>query len=539
MAGKSVNIEAGKTYVGVVEDNVDPEKIGRCKVRVLNVFDDFKVEDLPFASPWKDLNGNGSNIPEKGKVLIVVFDGGDVNKPEFISSDHYNINLENKLKSLSGDNYLSMKSLIFDHKTQIYVNNDEGLKIDHKYNNINITENTIDLNLKDNQRHVNIGDATAGQQAILGNHWMDWFDEFVDNLMGNKGGPYLGNLGAPVIANPALIQVLMKYKQLRDPVFLSHHVNIVDNDKISTVRNTNRQDTAQVGDKWTSTKVENNLTSNTNDSFKPVDGPKPEYDDKHVETPPIPESPTNNSTNNNNTNQPSATASVIVSENKPVSDINSKPINNTLPSEPLSSTKSNPKVDRLIKFLKSKNYTTYDSPGILNLVAMRNSKKDKGEITNKFDDILNVFYINKNGNWELLEYQITTVPGYKEGSEVLPVGVGILLLGQYIDQCTITLFQNEKDNKCLLFSSCKIYKNDSATLYNYKSKTVEGRFPLSIHRSSTTGSAENVYNYSQGAQVFKNITQFNQFMQLCEDQVSIKSTFTYTLCKQSEFDEFI
>ena len=58
--------------------------------------------------------------------------------------------------------------------------------------------------------------------------------------------------------------------------------NIVDNNKISTVRNTPRQDVSQVGDKWTSTKVDNNLTSNTGDSFKPVDGPKPEYDDKHV-----------------------------------------------------------------------------------------------------------------------------------------------------------------------------------------------------------------------------------------------------------------
>ena len=169
---------------------------------------------------------------------------------------------------------------------------------------------------------------------------------------------------------------------------------------------------------------------------------------------------------------------------------------------------------------------------------MRNSKKDKGEITNKFDDILNVFYVNKNGNWELLEYQITTVPGYLPKSEILPPNVAILLLGQYIDQCTIVLYQNEKDNKCLLFGECQINKNDSGTLYNYKSPTATGRFPLSIHRSSTTGSAENVYNYSQGAQVFKNITQFNQFIQLCENQVYIKSTFTYTLCKQTEFDNF-
>jgi hypothetical protein len=141
-------VEPNKTYIGIVEDNADPKKLGRVKVRVLDIFDEMELEDLPWATPWKDINGNEFNVPEKGKVLIVVFEQGDTYKPEFIFADHYNINLEKKLESLDGDNYKSMKSLIFDHKTQIYVNDEEGLKIDHKYNNINITEDTIDLNLK-------------------------------------------------------------------------------------------------------------------------------------------------------------------------------------------------------------------------------------------------------------------------------------------------------------------------------------------------------------------------------------------------------
>lgn len=121
------------TYIGVVEDNQDPQKLGRVKVRVLNIFDNLSLADIPWANPWKDLNGNGFNIPDKGKIVIVVFDKGDKNRPEFIYSDHYNDNLESKLKSLSDSSYLSMKSLIFDHRTQIYVNDTEGLKIDHKY----------------------------------------------------------------------------------------------------------------------------------------------------------------------------------------------------------------------------------------------------------------------------------------------------------------------------------------------------------------------------------------------------------------------
>jgi hypothetical protein len=543
-----MKVEANKTYIGVVEDNNDPLKIGRAKVRVLDVFDNIEVSAIPWASPWKDLNGNEFNVPEKGKVLLVVFDSGDEHKPEFISADHYNVNLEKKLTSLSTTDYVSMKSLIFDHKTQIYVNDKEGLKIDHKFNNINITDNTIDLNLKDNNRHVNIGDATAGQQAILGNHWMDWFDEFVDNLMGDKGGPYLGNLGAPVVTNPAMIQVLMKYKQLRDPVFLSHHVNIVDNNKVSTVKNTHREDTAQVGDAWVSTKKDNDLTSKTNENFKPVDGPKPEYNDKHVEPSTTPATPTATTPVTTGTGATTSTANGVT--NPATSSIvngATSPINTNPPAEPLSSPTSNPKIDKLLTFLKSKKYRTYDQIGVLNIVAFQSSKKDNGSISNKFDDILNVFYKNQNGNWELLEYQITTMPGYFPKTELLPEGVGLLALGQYADLCKLDTYVSDptttpvKTDKCIKVDEVTIHINDSTSIYNYKSKKINVKSIVLIHKSSDTGSAENVFNYSGGAQVFKTVSQWDQFVTLCESQISTakKDTFTYTFCKQSEFDNFV
>ena len=538
-------VSAGKTYLAIVEDNNDENRDGRVRVRVFNIHgDDIPVNQLPFASPWKDLNGNGSNVPEKGKIVMVVFESGKKDSPEYIAAQHYNINLEKKLESLSTSDYLSMKSLIFDHKTQIYVNDKEGLKLDHKYNNVNITENTIDFNLKDNNRHVNIGDATAGQQAILGNHWMDWFDEFVDNLMGNNGGPYLGNLGAPVVANPALIQVLQKYKSLRDPVFLSHHVNIVDNNKVSTVKNTHREDDPQLGDAWTSTVKDNTLTKKTNDNFKPVDGPKPEYNDQHVEPPIGASSSTPNTNTATQTVNPvsggaSSVASAQVTENKPTSvQTTSDIVNPNPPAEPLSSPSSNPKIDKLIKFMQSKKYTTYDTIGYLNIVAFQSSKKDNGEVSNKFDDTLTVFYKNQNGNWELLEYQITTMPGYLPKTEELPIGNKILALGQYVEQCTLN--DSDPKNKVIIVNECTIHTNDSTKIYNYKSpKSNIKSIPL-LHKSSDIGSAEYVFNYSGGAHVFKTVSQWDQFITLCENQINVskKKTFTYTFAKQSEFDNF-
>ena len=502
-------VEKNKTYIGIVEENIDPKKLGRLKVRVLDVFEDeIPTEDLPWATPWKDLNGNHFNVPEKGKVLIVVFEQGDINKPEFIFADHYNINLENKLQTLSDEDYASMKSLIFDHRTQIYVNEGEGLKIDHKYNNMNILESSINLNLKDNNRNVNIGDAAASQQAILGNHWMDWFDEFVDNLLGSMGGPFLGNIGAPVVPNPAFISVLQKYKALRDPVFLSHHVNIVDNNKVTTVKNEDREDEPQLGDNWQSTVKENELTTKTDENFKPVDGPKEEYDPSYV---------------------------------APATDgsDDSVPRENTNEPIDLSSTESNEDLNKLVRFMESKGYKVYDEIGVLNIVGMRT--KDDGSVTNKFDDKIVVFFKNSNGNWQLIDYQVTTTPGFKPKSKSLPNNVAILALGQYIDQYKLGLHQGRKDHKCLKYAKSVVHRNNKDGSYNYKARTEEGRFGINIHRSSSKGSSENVYNWSEGCQVFKNINQFKQFITLCEKQVSIanKDTFTYTLVRKSEFDDFV
>jgi hypothetical protein len=547
-----MQVKANKTYVGVVEDNKDPNKEGRARVRVMDVFDKMPVEEIPWAYPWKDLNGNQFTVPDKGKVVMVVFDNGDKNTPEYIYADHYNTNLENKLKSLSESDYLSMKSVLFDHRTQIYVNEKEGLKIDHKYNNINITENTIDLNIKDNNRNVNIGDATANQQAILGNHWMNWFDEFVDNLLGSQAGPFLGNLGAPVIPNPAMISCLLKYKALRDPVFLSHHVNIVDNNKVSTVGMTKREDESLVGDTWQSTVTENTLTEKTDENFKPVEGPKSTFE----KTLPISPTVSNLGLTASLPNIPTPNSLIggleLPSIDSLIGDLSLPKI------EPLSSINSNPLIEKLVKFMRSKNYEVYEDPNILNIVAMRT--KETGEVTNKFDDTLYVFYKKENLNWNLVEYNITTVAGWipNDGKTklTLPISTPILAFAQFIDSLTMQKFRREipgytdpsgvryepktEEYDALKFSEVTVYRNDKQDKYNYKSPLETGDFNLFVKKAtSESNSVEAVFNYSDGSQVFKNITQWNQFMELVDAHSKIKKTFTYTLCRKDEFDNYI
>ncbi|NBV07328.1 MAG: hypothetical protein EBS06_08890, partial [Proteobacteria bacterium] len=485
---KGIKVVSGKTYIGIVEDNVDPDKLGRIKIRVLDVFDEAKIEEIPFATPWKDLGGSQISIPEKGKVVMVVFEQGDAYKPEYISTEHWNVNLENKLKSLSDSDYLSMKSLIFDHKTQIYSNDTEGLKLDHKWNNINIKSNGINLNLKDNNMMLNIGDEAANQQAILGNHFLDWFDEFVTTLLSNTA--FLGNLGGPILTNPALIRVLTKYQSLKDPMFLSHHVNIVDNNKVTSVKSEPRQETAQNGDVWTSTKTQNTVTTTTNETNKPTTGDKQQYDEKHTEP---------------STEIPGVRPEVVVTPKN-------------LPKPTGDSMGTNKKVEKIIWFLKSKNYKIFEKTMELNLVAFRNKKNVKDEelsnVTNKFDESLAVFYKDDKNEWQLIEYSITTVPGLVPQSKNLPSKVAILRSGQYYEVIRLGNYLGNENYKCLIFDSCEIHRNDKIDRYNFDSPSERGNFAITIHASSEISSSEYIFNYSEGAQVFKNKNQYDQFIKL-------------------------
>jgi hypothetical protein len=515
-------VDPGKTYIGVVEDLKDPDKLGRVKVRVLDIFDDQDLEDIPWATPWKDLGGGQFSLPEKGKVVIVVFEQGDVYKPEFIYTEHWNVNLENKLNSLSDGDYESMRSLIFDHKTQIYVNDTEGLKIDYKFNNINIKDNGINLNLKDNNMVLNLGDSTANQQAILGNHFLNWFDKFVDTLISNTA--FLGNSGSPVISNPSLIRLLSEYKSKKDTVFLSHHINLLDNNQTSTVKNEFREETAQSGDTWQSTKSENTMTTISDDTNKPTDGLKPKYDENFSEPP---------------TDTPGLSASAPIPP-KPVQPLPEK-----------SSVTANPKIEKLIWFLKSKEYVIYENTYELNIISFRGKEKitsgpdgvdiiQPAPVTNLFDEDMHVFYKNENGNWEHCQYNITTVPGYLPNKKVLPENVAILRLGQYVEQLSFSIFGGDPNHKCLSFDTCAIHKNTMLDAYDYSSPTEIGNFPISIHRSSNIAQAEFVFNYSEGSQVFKSLNQYNSFISLCEKQLNIakKEKFSYTLASKSEFEKY-
>lgn len=480
-----------KTFIGVVEDNFDPKRLGRVKVRVVNVFDKIDVADIPFASPTKDLNGNVYNIPDKNKVVEVTFDNGNLYTPVYKYAQHYNINLEKKLKELAKDDYLSMKALLFDQNTQIYANEKEGLKIDYKYNFINMTKDTIDINLKDNFAQLNLGNATGNlQQSMLGNHWLDWFDIFVNDLL---AGPYLGNLGAPVIANPQFITTLTQYNTLRK-TFISDHVNIVDNQQVTKK---DRIADGQIGDKWTSTISKNPIVSKPID-FKPLAGIPPEVENPNYVAP---------STEEGTPNSPQ--------KNDP------QPSNASLDNQP--------ELKKLIEVVKGKGYKVFENDSKPNIVGVRN-KDANPKVTNKFDEIMHFFFKEDNGDWIHRKYTITTVPGLEKGATVLPNKVAVLAAGQYIDYWTIRLHAGQYEALGTRKNKQAVHRQNATDYYDFNIPITYDGGGINIHRSGQP-TGNNIYNWSEGCQVFKYNSEFQEFLDYCRKyRDSTKDDkYTYTL----------
>jgi len=272
----SAELKSNK-FIGVVEDNKDPKKLGRCKVRVLDVFDEIPVEDIPWAKPKKDTGGNQFSIPDVGKLVSVTFDMGTIYKPEYFGAEHYNVNLETKLSKMSESDYQSFKAVLFDQSTQIYRTKSQGLVLDHEYTNINLDNSgNMNFNLRNNDARMHLGTPDADQQAVLGNHFTNWMKRFLEAL---QGTPFVGNKGAPVALQPEIKKNVEEFNSILTPKILSKNIKIVDN---TYVKKQERDYEEYFGDKWKSSKNPNDLSTGKDNAGK-VEEKSTNVEDKNKE----------------------------------------------------------------------------------------------------------------------------------------------------------------------------------------------------------------------------------------------------------------
>lgn len=517
------------SWVGEVVNNEDPKKLGRVRVRVLDVFEEIPDDALPWASPHRDINGNQFVVPDKGKVVTVYFENGNIYTPIYIYAQHYNVNLQKKLDNVSGADYTSMRALIFDHKTQMYSNDADGLMMDYKYNQINIKNDVINLNLKDNTAHVNIGTDDANQQAILGNNFMDWMDQFIDNLLGSNAGPYLGNLGAPVVPNPAMIDICMRYKALRDTKFLSWNINLVDNGYVNKV---DRIADGQIGDKWKSTKKENDLVKKEPIQFKPKSGIGTE----------TPQAADGGSLSTGDGDKVGKDGSLGAIDNQKVD-----------PPKP----DTHPDAIAIIEAMKSKNYVVLNREYEVNIVGVRYQYPGQ-EYSNAFKDRLYVIYNDENKQTQIKWWPISTIPGkfMKPGSQTMkqwcaqnrPKGLGIMVPSQYLNVYKIVEPNSDDVGKNKMRGSPIMQSigtqlayrdkhfDDNIIHFDNMDNLEKGNHGMFIHRGFDGGKFVN--NWSEGCQVFSKPSDIDAFFAVCRKHSSkYNNRFNYTLLTSKDVEE--
>ena len=512
-------------FIGIVEENVDPDKKQRIKVRVPFLhgeINNIPTEHLPWCHPQRDNNGLTFQIPDKGKIVNVMFPSGNLYYPVYVNAQHLNINLQKKVETLSEEDYVRFISLCYNHNTQIFVDNKKGLNIIHKFNSINITEDFIAHNLKDNQSTLYLGDDKAAQELVLGTNFFAWLDTFINTIP----KAFIGNNGAIVVPTPEMVNVVNQYyAKHRD--FLSQHIFAIDNNRI---RNKEFDVTGQLGDKIKITNKQKQLELN----FDTIDY-KPVNDD-------LGRQEMNNYT-------------------APQTD---NPTEETPPRSDEQPTVTNERVEKMIRYLKSQNYTVYEDKYRLNIVGLRNPVKDSGRVTNAFDDKCWVFYKDDQNNWILFDdYKVTTTPGYAPRQTRLPLGpnnqgVAMLVYGQFIDKWKIGYHQNRTgknggkldkngniapEHKALINATTSQVRNTPSGTGYFKpgERTPQtAAIGINIHHALEKGITPNVYNWSEGCIVFASKNQHDEFMNLCQQQVdkASKGRFTFTLVPQSEFDNF-
>jgi len=157
-----------KTYLGSVEDNNDPQKLGRLKIRV-PMYDDLNVEDIPWAFPiLSTFLGNSPNaisfsVPNIGSQVRVSFPTGDKLSPFYTGAELNSINKS----TFFDEDYPACYGVKDEKGNFIKVNRANGTTVIQHSSTTNITI------IADGSYTVTSPDGTSFHCDSIGNFTMD------------------------------------------------------------------------------------------------------------------------------------------------------------------------------------------------------------------------------------------------------------------------------------------------------------------------------------------------------------------------------
>lgn len=162
------------TFTGIVINNNDPDRDGKCQIRVFSMFDNIPDTDLPWAMGDQHFIGSKKGsfvVPSIGAIVSVYFDRGDIYLPHYTNkkTDRNNLpyrrmrNYPNGIVFFETDNgdYLELdresSRFSYTHKTgtQITIDTNGNVTIDCQGPLLNITgKDTCSIN---GEKTTNLG----------------------------------------------------------------------------------------------------------------------------------------------------------------------------------------------------------------------------------------------------------------------------------------------------------------------------------------------------------------------------------------------
>ncbi len=138
-------MERNNTYFGKVIINDDPERMGRCKIKVLGVFDELLDNDLPWAFPAYNSTfaggaskGYGSiSVPKLDTIVRVRFENGDAYSPVYWSIPVVN----DAMKAELNDSYLNSHVVTYDEDEKMKILYSPSIGLKYHLNGSHITIN--------------------------------------------------------------------------------------------------------------------------------------------------------------------------------------------------------------------------------------------------------------------------------------------------------------------------------------------------------------------------------------------------------------
>lgn len=188
------------------------------------------------------------------------------------------------------------------------------------------------------------------------------------------------------------------------------------------------------------------------------------------------------------------------------------------------------------KLFKQKGYAYFKTGNYnLNIIGVR--ADNNNTVTNLFDDILILIYNDPKEGLVRKLYNITTEPGdyYVRKKLLNSKGTAILVPGQYRGCWQLGLHRGKYTALCQK-KSVKVYRdNNRNDKYDLDPNTIDtGLFGINIHRASENKVNTTIDAHSAGCQVFNDIKDFNEFINICKKQAELYgNSFTYTLINES------